>query len=495
MGKIILTDKRGRPKSCQSLYEGSQPAFTPRRSQVLPIHTRDAKDDMSPFNWRQLLSTARYLYANVGSVHGAINEIGTYAVGDAWNPRYIGRNGAWGDKAEAWLNRWFKICDVRGEPYDFRTDLFLTSVSTNRCGDSGMILAQTEDEFPMLQFLPAHRIGQRNAEPTVKAGPYKGLEIYNGVITNPQGRPVAYNILGTARDGSQDQQISARDMQLGFNPRWFDQGRGITALAHAIKDLGDYRDIRDFLKIGLKSEASLALIEHNESGSADTDAGEEHFRQPAAPGAGQPYGVVYEELDGGAIRYFRANSGANLSALNSRRPSTEAQSFIESQIMRGAYAGLEWPLEFSWNPERLGGANIRLIVKKAERTVANHQKLIGKTFIRAITYGIAKAIKIGSLPYDDDWAAWDADLPAMLSVDAGYTSKSEIDEYKAGFKTLSDVYGERGQDWQTKIRQKIREHRFLLEECAKEGVNPAEIQQLNTTVEPAQAQPAAATED
>lgn len=489
MGKIILTDKRGRPQSYQDLYEGAQPAFTPRRSQILPIHTRDAKEDISPWNWRQLLSTARYLYANVGSVHGAINEIGTYSVGDAWRPRYTGRNDAWGDKAEEWLNRWFKICDVRGETYDFQTDLFLTSVSVNRCGDLAMILAQTDSGFPMLQFLPAHRIGQREGGATVKSGPYKGLEIYNGVICNRQGRPVAYNILGNARDGSDDQQISARDMQLSFNPRWFDQGRGITALAHAIKDFGDYRDIRDFLKIGLKSEASLALIEHNETGSADIDAGEEHFRQPGEPAAGQPHGVTYEELDEGAIRYFRANSGANLSALNSRRPSTEAQSFIESQIMRGAYAGLEWPLEFSWNPERLGGANIRLIVKKAERTVSNHQKLLGKVFTRAVTYGIAKAIKIGSLPYDDDWASWDADLPAMLSVDAGYASKSEIAEYKAGFKTLSDVYGERGYDWQAKIRQKIREHRFLLDECAKEGVNPAEIQQLNDTAPAAAAAP------
>lgn len=483
MGKIILTDKRGRPQSYQSLYEGSQPAFTPRRSQVLPIHTRDAKADMSPFNWRQLLSTARYLYANVGSVHGAINEIGTYSVGDAWRPRFTGANDKWGDKAEAWLNRWFEICDVRGQPYDFRTDLFLASVSVNRCGDLAMILAQTDDEFPMLQFLPAHRIGSRSNDATVKEGPYKGLEIYNGVITNAQGRPVAFNVLGNANDGSEDQQISARDMQLSFNPRWFDQGRGISALAHAIKDFGDYRDIRDFLKTGLKAEASLALIEHNETGSADVDAGAQHFDQPAEPTGANQYGVVHEELDGGAIRYFRANSGSNLTAINSRRPSTEAQSFIESQIMRGAYAGLEWPLEFSWNPERLGGANIRLIVGKAERTVANHQRLIGKTFIRAVTYGIAKAIKIGSLPFDPDWAMWDADLPPTLSVDAGYASKAEIAEYQAGFKTLSDVYGERGYDWQAKIRQRIRERKFLLDECAAAGIQPSEIQQLKASAD------------
>jgi len=299
-------------------------------------------------------------------------------------------------------------------------------------------------------------------------------------VLNGQGRAVAYSILGDKEDGSQDQYVSARDMQLHFAPKWYDQGRGLTALAHAIKDWADYRDIRDFSKLGIKASSSIALIEQNESGGADIDAGAQHFDSTQATATG----ITQETLDAGAIRYYRANSGSSLSVIKSERPSNQEQTFIEGQIMRGAYAGLEWPLEFSWNPERLGCANIRLIVAKAERTVVKRQLTISKTFIRAATYGVAKAIKLGLLPYDDEWAAWDAHLPAMITTDAGYASQVEVDEYTAAFTTLSDIYGKRGYDWQAKIRQRVQERRFLLDECIKAGVKPEDIQQIGTQKKP-----------
>lgn len=425
---------------------------------------------MTAGNWRQMMSVGRYLYANVGPVQGAVNERGTYAVGDAWIPRYGGRNSAWGDEAEAWLLNWFSICDVRGRPYDFLTDLFLTSVAIDRDGDNGMILTESAGGYPMLQFVPAHRIGQRDYKEKVEGGPYSGLKICNGVVFNEFQRAVAFLVLGDELDGSEDVFVSARDMQLNFSPTWFDQGRGITCLSHAIMDWRDYRDIRDFEKIGIKTASSIAISENNERGSADP--GEEHFDTDADTG------LVTETLEGGAIRYFRSNSGSGLSVLKSERPSTETQTFIQDQIMRGAYSGMEWPIEFSWNPEKLGGANIRMIVEKAERTIKKRQKYLSPVFLRAVTYGIARAIKLGILKYDPDWFMWDAQLPKSLTVDAGHQSKADIEEYRIGFKTLSEIYGKRGLDWQEAIKQRVKERKFLVDECAKQGVNPDEIQML-----------------
>ena len=60
--------------------------------------------------------------------------------------------------------------------------------------------------------------------------------------------------------------------------------------------------------------------------------------------------------------------------------------------------------------------------------------------------------------------------------------------------TLSQVVGKRGGDWQEVIRQKVRERRFLLDECAKAGVKPEEIQLLTPNGNPAgpsESQPAA----
>jgi hypothetical protein len=76
-------------------------------------------------------------------------------------------------------------------------------------------------------------------------------------VFNVSGRPVAYRILGD--EEAKDRYVSARDFALTFSPRWFDQGRGITRLAHAIADWGDVRDIRDFTKLGVKIENSIAI--------------------------------------------------------------------------------------------------------------------------------------------------------------------------------------------------------------------------------------------
>jgi capsid protein len=465
-----IIDHRGRP-SAYSLYEGSWPGTAPRRSQILSSHATDTKNQVTAGDWKQMLSVGRYLYANVGAVAGAINEMGTYAVGDAWLPQYQGRNKEWGDMAEEWLAGWFSICDVRGNPYDFQTDLFLTSVSIDRDGDNLMLLTQSESGYPMLQFIPAHRIGQRtHTGSKVETGDYAGLEMCNGVVFNGFQRPVAYHILGDATDGSADQFVSARDAQLHFSPTWYDQGRGITSLSNAIIDWRDYRDIRDFEKLGIKTASETAVIEKNEQGSAD--AGQSHFDTDATTG------LVSERLEGGAIRYFRANAGCGLEVLKSERPSNETQGFIQDQIMRGAFAGLQWPIEFSWNPEKLGGANIRMIVEKAERAVKRRQKYIGLTWRRAVYYGVAKAMKIGVLPFDADWFLWDAQLPKSLTVDAGNQSKADIEEYRIGFKTLSEIYGRRGLDWQAQLRQRIAERKFLLEELQGSGIKPEEIQML-----------------
>jgi hypothetical protein len=65
-----------------------------------------------------------------------------------------------------------------------------------------------------------------------------------------------------------------------------------------------------------------------------------------------------------------------------------------------------------------------------------------------------------------------------LTVDAGHQSKADIEEYRIGFRTLSEVYGRRGLDWQTSLRQRIKEEKFFREECASAGLKPEEIRLL-----------------
>ncbi len=427
-------------------------------------------------SWKQMLANARFLYANSGAISGAIHERAFYAVGNAWIPQYAGTNPHWGNKAEAWLWEWMKICDVRGKPFDFRTNLALTSIALDRDADSLTLLTYTRDDYPMVQNLPSYRVGNRDGFGEIQSGPYTGLGMRNGVILNKNSAAVAVRVLGDTAE--EDRDISLRDAHLNFSPRWFDQGRGLPGLATGINTWSDIRDILDFEKLAQKAFSAHTFIETNETGAVDP--GKAWIQKGAAkPGAGRETDST--TIEGGLYRILK--SGSRLEAVETGRPSPAWQGFI-AHLLREGFAAMDWPYEL-WDGSKTGGADVRLRVVKAMRSTEDKQIWLGHLALRQITYALAKAIKLGILPSADDWWNWDFQVPTKLSVDAGYEAAAERDDYKLGFTTLSQVVGKRGGDWQEVIRQKVRERRFLLDECAKSGVKPEEIQLLTPNGNPA----------
>ena len=154
-------------------------------------------------------------------------------------------------------------------------------------------------------------------------------------------------------------------------------------------------------------------------------------------------GVTTEELSGGLIKYFRANSGSKLEFLKNERPGESWESFM-NRLIRNAYSGANWPYEMSWDSTALGGANIRLIVSKAMRAVQDRQDLFLPAARRIIGYAIAKAIKSGRLEYDADWWRWGFAMPTKLTVDYGRDAKAQRDDYAAGLVNLAEILAERG---------------------------------------------------
>jgi capsid protein len=470
----VILDHTGRPARANALFEGSRQNQR-RSSYIQGTFATDVDKSVSDWDHLQMLSMGRFLYSNVGAVKGAVNERAAYSVGQGWVPYFLGKNKRWGDKATEWLRSWFEVSDVKGGPFTFQMQMFLASIHMDRDGDGLMVLTSDQSgRYPMLQFIPAHKIGSRQSDygGMVNSGPYKGLRISRGVVFNEWGRAVAYRVLGD--DETKDNWISARDAHLVYEPEWFEQGRGITALGTSLRDWIDYRDIRDYTKTGIKLDASVGLVEWNESGGLEGG----HFSHDSATG------VTSETLDGGAIRYYRANSGANIKAFESARPHSNMVNYVDDQLLRGAFQAMGWPVEFTWNPTKLGGANIRMIVEKAQRTIRSRQaKPLMQLYRRAVSYAIAKAVKAGLLPFNPEWYAWGARMPKDMTVDAGYADRSELDQYNAGFTTLSDIYGKRSKDWREEVRQRINESEFIAEECAKAGVDPSTVNPLVTPME------------
>ena len=410
-----------------------------------PQTTNTIAQEVNQYDWYQLLSDSRKLYCNLGPVTGAIDDKATYSVGRAWNAKFCGEDKEWGAKAERWLNEeWYPMADARGTMFDFKTDLFLQSVSVDRDGEIYIYLTESPEGWPQIQLLPAHMIGDSdNSEPYVSSGPYKGMRLIQGVVSNDVGRAVAYHVLGPTKE--QDSFISARDLIQVFDPRWADQVRGFPVFMHALLDLKDLRQIQGYEKIAAELMSSIGILEWNETGAPDLDPAN-ILKGTTFVGPQPVPGVTIEQIPGGGnIKYMRGNSGSKIEQLKNDRPSVQLDEFM-NRLIRNACVGAGWPYELTWDASKLGGANVRLLIAKAMRAVEDRQDLLRPVAKRCVGYAVAKAIKSGLLEPSDEWYKWRFTMPARMTADYGRDAKADLADYQAGLKSMTDILGEEGID-------------------------------------------------
>jgi hypothetical protein len=455
-----------------NIHEAASPDYLkPAPREISRRYAADASQFMDERGRLRMLSVARFVSEDNGIIKSAIREKGIYSIGDGWKPLFLGRNQEWGEMAADRLeNHWEPVANLRGHPFSFRVTQYLESIAMDRDGDLATALIN-DDGYPRLQSIPSHRIGSRvgllTGNKELRDGPYRGYIESHGVVFDEYGRAVALHVLGSSRGGDDDQYISTNAALLNYSPDWFDMGRGVTRLAHAIRSLALYRDIVEGEARGIRIAASIGLVEKNEDGQApipieDDPAG---LLGGAAPSA-VTVGVSHEELELGAIHYFRANSGSGLDYKAPTRPSRESQAFIANDLVRPCLAGLGWPYEFAVDASSLGGTAQRLIMEKVARTVTDQQMALWPNWIRSIRFALAMFIEGGLLPFDPDWHKWDAQVPRKATVDAGRQSQADINELRAGLTTMSELYGARGHMWREKVKQRVLEIAEVKRQCA-----------------------------
>lgn len=437
------------------LFDAANPRELYRRPYE-PLTVRPITEEVSLHDRRRLMSDSRKIYANLGPAKGAINAKAMYSVGRSWLPRFEGADKEWGKLAREWLlDQFYPIADIQGR--DFQTALFLLSISVDRDGDIGAILTEYEGGFPAIQLIPSHVIGQREGDVDkfglVSSGQYRGLRMVEGVVLNEVNRAVAYRIL--AGDPKQDSWLSARDMQLLLEPEWADQARGFPGFSVAILDLRDLRDTQGYEKMASRLCSAWALMEYSETGVADTSD-----PRVGLGGGGLPSGLTTQEMFGGMVRHFKANSGAKLEVLKSDRPGDAWEKFM-NRLIRNAMTGINWPYELAWDISQLTGANGRMMLATAMRAVEDRQDLLRPFAKRAVGYACAKAIKMGKLPPSDDWWRWGFTMPPRMTADYGRDKAQDREDYVAGITNLTELCAERGLDVDQHIAQRAEENAKL----------------------------------
>lgn len=395
---------------------------------------------------RKLLATlAKLLYWNFSSVRAAVNDMAQLAA-ESMVPQFEGADQGWGKAAEDWMFEHDKICCMRGWPYDMRTMCENLIVACVVPGDEGIALIKNEQGYPFFMAVPNHRIGSSQDGEVVKGGPFDGARQIDGVIVNDQLAPLAFRVqTGHGESGVSD--ILARDMFLMFDPYVSDMVRGISILGASAFDWDDMADARRFELIAQKLGAAIALIENNEEGEANStralvDNSSDNFDTSQKRTA-----TATETIDGVQVRYFRSGTDSKIESLKFDRPSANQQAF-RADALREALNGLGWSFDFSHDPTKAGGAQMRVVMEKVNRKLERiRDVIITKARRRMDGFRLACAIQLGELPANPEWWRWSYQGPARLTADAKYDSDVDIQERKSGVSTLARSAARRGEYW------------------------------------------------
>ena len=429
-----------------------------------PVQLSDIGTLVPSADRKTLLSASRRLFLNMGVLRGACEQKAMYAVGRAWSPKFEGTDTAWGSTAIDWLaNQWYGICDIRGGMHDFKTALYLLSVAIDRDGEAFVLLTENENGYPRIQHIPCHRIGAEmgSNKSIVEFGPYKGLEMVDGIVYGKAGNPVAAQFLD--EEGKFKEFLSFRDLIHVYDPSWQEQGRGLPGFTHAINDLRDSLMSHNWERQAQMASSSIALIEHNELGGLDPNENSAILAGNTC--AGNASGIHEEVYSGGSVRYFRANSGGKLDPLFNPRPGESWESF-QDRIVRSALAGINWPYGMVWKPSGQGTAE-RNEIGRAQRAVEDRQDLLLYAAKRMAQHAISKAMfprskKTGKamdplLPFSSDWWRIGFTMPTKLTIDDGRVSKELIDKWRAGLLNATDIVGMHGADYDAHLMARAEE--------------------------------------
>lgn len=448
----------------------------------------DFHRNVSAIGRRTLLSAGRRLYAGNDIVRGAITDIATFAV-SIFEPQFNGHDIEWGKIAEDWLRDSEGWMDLRGPPFTRAVNLRNLIIAVLRDGDIGYILTEDDRGNGRIQWVASHRIGPWNvyAQSIVQGGLWDGARLIDGVIVDDYGAPMAYRVMGeNPWETNIYTDISANSMGLCFLPEYPDQLRGNSTIGSGLFKWQDKQESDYMERLAQKAAAAVWLIETNPTGEIDptralvvAGTGTDNPGQSdltANPDLNQNAKSLVQEVYGGGARYLKANTGSKLEAFSYNRPGSDTQNFQQRQA-REALVGMGWSYDLAVDPSKIGGAALRFIIDRANRIIGALQDLVVMPTCKRIDgYRVAKAIKAGRLPASDDWWRWEYQGPSALTADAKYDSDIDLQENRAGFRTMRDITVKRGSGhWMDVQDQLIAEEKRLQEQCAAAGVDPERI--------------------
>jgi len=464
----------------QKLKNFEYDAVKYNRERKGPSALSGAEDYRSNYDRVELMKRARDLAENVGLVRSLLLKFAGHVAGTiSYQART--QNPQVNTEVEAFWNEWWDKCDISTR-HTGSTLMQVAVMSMLRDGDFLFVLVRDSNGDLKIQGIEADRLGD-----PFKV--YTSLELIGGIhIDRNSGAPTAYDIYNRSIGDFYTYQLTIPASQAFhlFDPLRIDQYRGISAFHTAINDAQDAYDITNYEKMAARvASAQSGIVKRNNNNAADlsTLSTDEDL-------SGNQ--IKLETIESGKISYLEP--GEDIIFPNG--PSRPSGAFIEFHkvLMRNICLGLGIPYSFAVDPSAMSGPTARLEMQQAGRTFKRYQNLLNDKVLRPIkNIVIADAVARGMIDGNEGGKTTKGifNFGANVSIDLGRESVANISEFRAGLTTASSIYAEKGQDFESAMRQRAIEAKAI-QDLAKEYGVPAEtisdvslnIAKLGATAQP-----------
>ena len=459
----------------QKLTKFEYDAVKYTRERKGPSALSGAEDYRSNYDRVELMKRARDLAENVGLVRSLLLKFAGHVAGSiSYQART--QNPQINNDVEAYWAEWWDKCDISTR-HTGSTLMQVAVMSMLRDGDFLFVLVRDGDGNLKIQGIEADRLGD-----PFKV--YTSLELIGGIhIDRSTGAPTAYDIYNRSIGDFYTYQLTIPSSQAFhlFDPLRIDQYRGVSAFHTAINDATDIYDIINYEKMAAKVASSQSgIVKRNNNNAADlsTLSNDEDLSGNA---------IKLETIESGKISYLEP--GEDIIFPNG--PSRPSGAFAEFHkiLLRNICLGLGIPYSFAVDPSQMSGPTARLEMQQAGRTFRRYQNLLNDKVLRPIkNIVLADAVARGLISGTEGTRTTKGifNFGANVSIDLGRESASAISEFKTGLRTAADIYAERGQDFESAMRQRAIEAKLIKDLAEQYQIDP---QTISDVVPPAKPEP------
>ena len=457
----------------QKLVNFSYDAVKYSRERKGPSALSGAEDYRSNYDRVELMKRARDLAENVGLVRSILMKFASHT---AANISYQARteNPEVNTEVEAYWAEWWDKCDISTR-HTGSTLMQVAMMSMLRDGDFLFVLVRDKDGNLKIQGIEADRLGD-----PFKV--YTSLDLIGGIhIDRDTGSPTAYDIYNRSIGDFYTYQATISSSQAFhlFDPLRIDQYRGVSAFHTAINDATDIYDIINFEKMAAKNASSQAgIVKRNNNNASDLSnlTNDEDLNGNT---------IKLEAIESGKISYLEPGEDI----VFPDGPSRPSGAFAEFHkiLLRNICLGVGIPYSFAVDPSSMSGPTARLEMQQAGRTFRRYQKLLDDKVLRPIkNIVIADAVARGLIENNSGSRTTKGifNFGANVSIDLGRESQANLAEFRAGLMTASQIYSERGLDFESSMRQRAIEAKLIKDLAQKYGVAPETISDIVTPTPP-----------